>query len=484
MMGMSTPAGWYPAADGSQRMQWWNGSQWGSQYEAPQGADLLRFQQKAAQAERDALQSAANAKKVADAAVPKVNLFNAGKIAKQLDAENARLNALVEEHGLLDVSELDALKARIEIDIEVVRRELLELQGKVQLERALLETGKSELVDVRAAQEVQELGLFDFEHPAESSVTLSTELASLRSEIKSMVQRRVATNAAAGFTFNGSAAKGNKFIKDMSSILLRAYNAEAENCVKSVRAGNLGTAQTRLSKVKEQIARQGLMMSLEIDDRYHRLRLVELELAARHLQMLQAEKEMDRERRAELAEQRKAEAELKREQEKLEKERSHYLATLAALEAQGDIEGAERMRARLEEVDRAIADVDYRAANIRAGYVYVISNLGAFGPDMVKIGMTRRLEPMDRVNELGDASVPFRFDVHALFFADDAVGIESMLHQTFATERVNRVNLRREFFRVTPSRVLEALREHSVEILEFKEEAVAPEFRMSVPATS
>ena len=82
--------------------------------------------------------------------------------------------------------------------------------------------------------------------------------------------------------------------------------------------------------------------------------------------------------------------------------------------------------------------------------LYVISNIGAFGENMVKIGMTRRLEPLDRVNELGDASVPFRFDVHALFYSDDAVTIEAMLHRTFAEQRVNKVNLRREFFRVTP----------------------------------
>jgi len=137
------------------------------------------------------------------------------------------------------------------------------------------------------------------------------------------------------------------------------------------------------------------------------------------------------------------------------------------------------MRALIADVDRAIEDVDYRAANIRAGYVYVISNVGAFGEHMVKIGMTRRLAPMDRVTELGDASVPFRFDVHALFFANDAIDIEAMLHRQFAEHRVNKVNLRREFFRVTPADVLDALKEHNVEVLEFKESADAPEFRMS-----
>src|SRR6201999_1244228 len=100
--------------------------------------------------------------------------------------------------------------------------------------------------------------------------------------------------------------------------------------------------------------------------------------------------------------------------------------------------------------DSAIAANDFRIANIRAGYVYVISNIGAFGPNIVKIGMTRRLDPMDRVRELGDASVPFRYDVHALHFSEDAVGVEAELHRRFAHGRVNRINLRREYFYTTP----------------------------------
>lgn len=156
--------------------------------------------------------------------------------------------------------------------------------------------------------------------------------------------------------------------------------------------------------------------------------------------------------------------------------------TLATLEAKGDDAGIERMRTKLAEVNLALDDVISRSANTRAGHVYVISNIGAFGPEMVKIGMTRRLDPMDRVTELGDASVPFRFDVHALFFSTDAVGVEAWLHRRFADRRVNRINTRREFFRVTPEEVLAALREQEVELVEFTTEPEAPEYRASIAA--
>lgn len=170
---------------------------------------------------------------------------------------------------------------------------------------------------------------------------------------------------------------------------------------------------------------------------------------------------------------------MERERARLEKEREHHANALEALLAKGDEEGAERMRQELAEVDEKIEDVDYRAANVRAGYVYVISNVGALGEGVVKIGLTRRLEPRDRIRELGDASVPFRFDVHALFFSEDAVGIEAELHRRLADRRVNAVNLRREFFYATPEEVKPHLLELGGELLEFEEMAEALEFRQS-----
>ena len=196
------------------------------------------------------------------------------------------------------------------------------------------------------------------------------------------------------------------------------------------------------------------MMEMRINPDYHALRVRELELTADYLMKVQVEKEEAREERERLREERKAEQELAAERERLDKERAHYVNALRSAQAQ-------RRRA------SAIADLNERLHDDRRGdrakrlprrqhprrLRYVISNLGAFGPNMVKIGMTRRLEPMDRVRELGDASVPFPFDVHAMFFADDAVTVEADLHRAFADRRVNHVNQRREFFFATPAEV-------------------------------
>src|SRR5699024_6916846 len=143
--------------------------------------------------------------------------------------------------------------------------------------------------------------------------------------------------------------------------------------------------------------------------------------------------------RARLREERRAEQELAAERERLDKERSHYENSLERLRSIGSAEEVADLENRMAQIDEAIEQNDYRAANIRAGYVYVISNVGTFGPNVVKIGMTRRLDPMDRVRELGDASVPFPFDVHALFFSYDVVVVEAELFRVFAGQRLTRV---------------------------------------------
>ena len=323
-------------------------------------------------------------------------------------------------------------------------------------------------------------GLMGYAHPAQSSVALGEQLDNVRSQIKSMIRNKSAINADSGFTFNGSAAKGRKFVSDMSKMMLRAYNAEAENCILTVKAGNGDAARKRLERARDQVERLGTLINLRIDRRYHSLRLEELDLALRHQNAKKAEKEAEREERARLREERKAQQELAQRRAKLDKEREHYQNVLDSLLAKGRSDEADQIRARLDGIDEEIKKVDFRTANIRAGYVYVISNIGAFGDRMVKIGMTRRLDPMDRVRELGDASVPFGFDVHALFFSDDAVTLEADLHRRFASRRVNRINTRREFFYATPAQVRDALSQIAGNLLEFTDEPEAEQYRLSL----
>ncbi len=348
-----------------------------------------------------------------------------------------------------------------------------------EVERLQTLAASGDVIELDDERVLQEVGIYRYHHPLENADAYRDTLKALQERIKDTVLTGHAILASDMFTFNNSLAKGRKMTSDFSKLMLRAYNSEADSCVRSLRAGNVVTAKKRLEASVVSIARLGAMMEMRVNPDYHALRIEELELTADFLMKQQEEREAAREERERLREQRKVEQELAAERERLEKERAHYANALATLPVDAsDVERAE-LQAKIEGIDGAIAQNDYRAANIRAGYVYVISNVGAFGSGVVKIGMTRRLEPMDRVRELGDASVPFPFDVHAMFFSDDAVTLETELHHAFAERKLNHVNERREFFFATPAEVREVLAAKVGNLLEYAEQAEATQYNQS-----
>lgn len=325
---------------------------------------------------------------------------------------------------------------------------------------------------------LQDVGIYRYHHPLENALAYRERLDDIAARIAEMIKAGNAIKKSNMFTFDGSLAKGRAMTNDLAKLMLRAYNAEAENVVRSLRAGNIVTAIKRLDSARTAIAKLGKMMEMHIGDAFHAVRIEEIELTADYLMKKEEEREAARAERERLREERKVELELAAERERLEKERSHIVTVIEKVRANGSSDP--ELERKLADIDSAIAQNDYRAANIRAGYVYVISNRGAFGDHVVKIGLTRRLEPLDRIYELGDASVPFRFDVHAIFFSEDAVGLESELHNRFSAYRVNWVNNRKEFFFASPAEVRSALSEKLGNLLEFAEHVESTEYLQSV----
>lgn len=363
-------------------------------------------------------------------------------------------------------------------EVEDLRSEIRRLEAELAELRSRADQG-DDLVELDDERVLQEVGIYRYHHPLETAAAYQERLRDLQGRIKDAIKSGTAIEASDMFTFNNSLARGRRMTADLSKLMLRAYNAEADNAIRALRAGNVVTATKRLTKSRETIARLGSMMEMNIAESFHALRVEELDLTADWLMKVQEEREAAREERERLREERKAERELAAERERLEKERTHIANALESIAKNGDASAVAEFQAKLEIIDDAIEQNDFRAANIRAGYVYVISNRGAFGPNVVKIGLTRRLEPMDRVRELGDASVPFGFDVHALFFSEDAVTLENELHQAFADRRVNHVNLRREFFFATPEEVRSVLLDKLGSLLEFNDHPDATEYHQS-----
>jgi hypothetical protein len=418
----------------------------------------------------------------------------ARQLASQVQQLQSQLEQMQEQSrrlGTLTVQQLEARRAQLE-------RELAEQADRLERDRrnavlaveavnAKLAEAQKAIVATEDVTMLQEAGVYQYSHPLSNAVAYENALSEITESIKAMTRKDGgAVLAAQNWSVNGSAAEGHKMVRDFSKLMLRAFNAEADTLVRGLKPYKAAAAVERLRKVAETIEKLGQTMHIRISKPYEDLRVREIKLTADFLQKQAEEKEVERIERERLKEERRIQKDMERERARLEKERQHYVNAIATLAAKGDSDGAARLQAQLNDVQRAIEDVDYRAANVGAGYVYVISNIGSFGERMVKVGMTRRLDPMDRIRELSDASVPFNFDIHALFFSKDAVGIETAMHELLAQSRVNRVNRRREFFQATPLEVKGYLAQLAGELLQFQDVPDALEYRQSLtlqPAT-
>lgn len=394
-----------------------------------------------------------------------------GGVEDEAAQANRRLKA-IEAEITMRGRELEQLESTI----ESAKHRSASIVGEIRREAEA--QIHEELVELNDALLLQQVGIYEYHHPLENAEMFKERLRKLQDDIRSCIRSGKAVLASEMFSYNSSLAKGRKMTSDLSKLMLRAYNSEADNCVRSLRAGTIAAAKKRLDTSAATIARLGGTMEMHVSDEYHNLRLFELELTSDYLFKKQEERERGREERARLREEIRVARELEEERERLLKERAHYANALQTIIRSSGADTAD-LQARLNLIDQALAMNEYRAANVRCGVVYVISNVGSFGRNIVKIGLTRRLEPMDRVRELGDASVPFPFDVHVLYFSDDAVTLENELHKVFASRKVNQINRRREFFFATPEEVKQVLIEKVGNLLEFTDEPVAAQFFQS-----
>lgn len=357
-------------------------------------------------------------------------------------------------------------------DVEALRAEVADLRRQLAAGNSL-----EEAIPLSDDNILQSIGIYRYHHPLENAAGFKERLVEVEADIVSLVKDAKAIEVSNQFTFENSLAKGQRLCSDLGKLMLRAYNSEADNCIRSLRVGNIQTAKKRMEASRKAIARLGAVMEIQISEAYHQLRLQEIELTSDWLMKKHEEKEKLKEDRARLREEKRVEKEFADERERLNKERSHLQNAIDVLFQQGETDP--QLEEKLSAINDAIEQNDYRLANIRSGYVYVISNRGAFGGGVVKIGLTRRLEPQERITELGGASVPFRFDVHALFFSEDAVTLENELHNHFRSRALNAVNDRKEFFFAKPTEVRAVLIEKMGNLLEFSEGAESLEYLQS-----
>jgi multidrug efflux pump subunit AcrA (membrane-fusion protein) len=270
--------------------------------------------------------------------------------------------------------------------------------------------------------------------------------------------------------------------------MLRAFNGECDAAVAKVSWSNIANMEARIDKAFEAINKLGATNHISIVDDYKKLKIEELRLEFEVQEKIYQEKEEQRRIKEQMREEEKALREIEKAQKQAEDDEAKYQKALE--KAQADVTQAtgkqlDALNAKILELQNSLQNASAQkqraisqAQLTRSGHVYVISNIGSFGDNVYKIGMTRRLDPLDRVKELGDASVPFDFDVHAIIYSADAPGLESILHKKFDDKRVNMVNAKREFFRVSIEEIEKITAELKLDI-QLTKIAEAKEYRES-----
>ena len=272
--------------------------------------------------------------------------------------------------------------------------------------------------------------------------------------------------------------------------VLDAFNGKVDTALGKAKTDNFGTLQQEIRDAYELVNHNGrAFRNSRIQEMFLEARLDELKWLVSVNELKAQEREEQRRIKEEIREEEKARKDYERAIKQAEKEERTLQKALsearAQLEAASDAE-RQKFEAKLAELQTKLEEAEAKnqralsmAQQTRQGYVYVISNVGSFGEDVFKIGLTRRLEPMDRVKELGDASVPFSFDVHAMIHAEDAPALENELHRQFEAQQVNKVNPRKEFFRVGISDIRTVVQQMGIEA-KWTMKAEAREFRESL----
>lgn len=284
-----------------------------------------------------------------------------------------------------------------------------------------------------------------------------------------------------------SNALSKKILNEKCKQITREFNTECDNALLNLTCKKIDTIRGKITKAYETLNKSYAQDYVQLSKRFLEYKLDELNLVYTYELKKEQEREQQRAIKEQMIEEEKVRKEIERQKAQIEKDQAqcnneinrlmaYMQKTQNDVEKQLYIDKIKALEEKLKALEADKATVLEREANARAGYVYVISNIGSFGENVYKIGMTRRLEPMDRIKELSSASVPFEFDVHAMIFSDDAPTLEATLHQKFERQSVNRVNLRKEFFKVSLDEIEDVVKNDFNNTTEFTRIPVAKEY--------
>lgn len=409
-----------------------------------------------------------------------------------LQAKHDSLEARLRELGLLDLLAVQEQISAEQSRLASVQARTATQQNYLKAVRSQLKVVQQQILGAEDTILLESFALYEPKYQFTNSIDYKNRLDEIRDDQKQSARGLNAeVDAWDLHAVELTKAQWKKLRKDVLKLALRSFNSESEYCIDNVKFSNLEKMEERIRRSFNTCNKLLNVTEAWWKDIVLERKLQELYLAHEYQMKRQEEKEASRQAREDQREQEKLEKEIREARIKIEKERQHFTSALQKLQLRlvvaNDPRERDDLQTRINELstqssklDEEEKLLDYREQNARAGYVYVISNIGAFGEGIYKIGMTRRLEPMDRVDELGDASVPFRFDVHALVFSDNAPALEAKLHSHFAAGRLNKVNGRKEFFHADLKEIESVIRANYDAVVEVVHAAPAEQYRESL----
>lgn len=427
------------------------------------------------------------------------NELLADSVARQKkEYEDTSAELEVKKSELTHLLELEQNEGEIRKQLEFTTQELKEIKEKI----AELTDQESEISDNIVSMK-EDISIFQpvhglmnvgfFEEPEylfETSERFKEEIKTIREQQKTMIKDGKAIFIPDSIALTSNTSYVKKILGGQSQLMLKAFNVECDNLMALVKPSNFANILERIDKVAADIEKSAASLQCGFVKEYVELKFRECEIQYQFKLKDEREKDEQAAIKEQMREEQKAIREFERALEKAQREERMYRDALEEARKELAISGdkdRDKLNERIALLEKHLLEAEENekraksmAEQTRRGHVYIISNIGSFGEDIYKIGLTRRLEPLDRVKELGDASVPFSFDVHAMIYSDDAPALETKLHQEFTHSRINQVNHRKEFFNVSLLDIKEKAAEIVGENLEFKMTALAEDYYESL----
>lgn len=388
-----------------------------------------------------------------------------------------------------DVINIDSAKEKLISEIKLLEVKFKTSESESVSSAEKLNSLKSQLKIYQEELSLIEYGFYKKHYDFDISARFKDALEAVRDKQKKLISSERAIEGDKEWKINGSDSEGAKMIKRLEKLMLRAFNGDSDSIISNISWSNADKMEAKLETAFSTVNKLADSYRISLTRDYFKLKLDELRLTFEYQLKLKAEKEEQRRIQEQIREEERAQKEIDRALKEADDEEERYSKALDRAKKEiGLASGAEleklTEKLRLLEVQLAEAQANKeraisRAQMTKSGHVYIISNIGSFGENRFKIGMTRRLEPMDRIKELGDASVPFEFDVHAIIYTDDAPSFEGKLHEHFNHRRINKVNERKEFFEVTIEEIETVVKQYNATI-EIIKEPEAKDYRQTL----